>query len=74
MVLRLLGVVLVAIPLLAIVKELFRSGFMDPSLDFAGIAITIVTYVGIGGLLIVWAAKIAKGGNPRKQDESTRNA
>ena len=71
--LRVLGLAMIAIAVLAIAKELFRSRFMDPSLDLAGIAIAIVTYVGIGGLLIVWGAKIAKGGNPRKQDESTRN-
>lgn len=65
-ILRVLGLAMIAIAVLAIAKELFRSGFMDPDLDLVGIAVAIATYVGIGGLLLVWGTKIAKGSKPRK--------
>ena len=71
---RVLGVVLVAIALLAIVNELFRSGFMDRSLDGAGIVIAVVVYLATGGLLIISGNKLSPGRRQfREQDDQERN-
>ena len=45
---RVLGLVLIAIPLVAIVGEFFRSRLKDPSLDFWGIMIAVVVYLALG--------------------------
>ena len=58
---RVLGLVLIAIPLTAIVGELFRSGFKDPSLDLWGILIAVVVYFALGFWFLSLANKISTG-------------
>ena len=65
-----LGVVLIASPSLAMVKELGRSGFKDPLLDPAGILLAVVLYLALGRLLIILVNKISSGKQLfREQDE-----
>ena len=69
-ILRVIGVVLIAIPLLAIVMELARSGFKDPSLDLAGILLAIVVYIAFGRLFLIAAKRVFTSRRLfRKQDK-----
>ena len=58
---RVLGLVLIAIPLVAIVGEFFRSRLKDPSLDFWGILIAVVVYLALGCWFLNLANKISTG-------------
>ncbi|MGB0597114.1 MAG: hypothetical protein ACPGLY_10510 [Rubripirellula sp.] len=58
---RVIGVVLITIPVLALVKELFRSGFRNPSLDFLAIFLTVVFFLALGRMFIIWANRISTG-------------
>ncbi len=69
-----LGVVLIAIPPSAMVKELGRSGIKDPLLDPAGIFLAVVLYLTVGRLFIILANKISSGKQLfREQDEQRRD-
>lgn len=58
---QVLGLVLIAIPLLAIINEFFRSGFKNPSLDFWVIVIAVFVYLALGCWFLKLAKKISIG-------------
>lgn len=58
---QVLGLVLIAIPLLAIINEFFRSGFKNPSLDFWVIVIAVFVYLALGCWFLNLAKKISIG-------------
>jgi uncharacterized membrane protein len=58
---RVIAVVLIAIPVLGLVKELFRSGFRNPSLDFVAIFLAVVIFLGVGRIFIIGANRISTG-------------